>query len=130
VELAYLERCWHVFDLFVEYLLNPLPTRGNSMIRSIKCKTVAEDQSDIRYEVFRVAVPRISRVGVWLVGVGRGEFPIDSREVHWVLDNRWIMGDSKSNRIDGAKEGSGILQLLQIAYSRLTEAELCDAERH
>lgn len=122
--------CWRrkLFDLLIKHLLHPLAHSRDLMVWAIKCRTVREDDANVRDELLRIEITRIFGIRVRLLRIRRRKLAINSLEVHGILYDRIVMGYIESNSIDGQKEGSSVLQFSKRSDSRDTEAELGSTE--
>lgn len=99
------------------------------MVRAVERDAVTENQPHVRYKLFCDVVTRIVGVGVRLGRVGRHQLALDGAEIHRVLDDARVMGNIKSDRVNGPQERGSVLELLKRAYCGQTESVLCSADR-
>ena len=96
---TYFDSRRHLLDLFIKHFLHAFTHRRHCMIWPIECNTITKNQPYVRDELVGVEITGILRVGIRLGRIGGGEFPLDSREIHGILDDRRIMGYVESNGI-------------------------------
>lgn len=114
--------------MLIKYLLNTLPHRSHCMVRPVECNAVGKDGPDIMNKLFCVVIPRVVRIRVRFRRIGSSQFPLNGREIHRVFYDGEVVGNVKSNRVDGSQEGTGVFGFFERAHGRLTEAVLWDAE--
>ena len=116
--LSYLFWGWQLFDLFVKHCFHAFSLLRYGMVRPIKGHTITKNQSNIGNKFVGADVTRIGCIEVGFNRVRSQQFALDSRKIHWMLDDLKIVRYVQSLWVDGGTEGSGILHLFEGSYRR------------
>lgn len=108
-------RRWKCFHLPFKLFLDTFCHSRYRMVVTIEGVAIGKDQTDIIHKFLGISVVRIFGVGVWLKRIGGAKLALNSGDVHGRLDYLEVLGDVKSDRIDGSLEWCGILGLLKRA---------------
>lgn len=91
-----------MLNLLIKDLPHTLPHSGDRVVWAIESNTVLEDQADIVNKLINVVIARVLRIRVRFLRVGAREFTFNGGKIHRIFDDRKIMGNVESDRVNGS----------------------------
>jgi len=94
------------------------------MFRTVESHSVGDHETNIGNDFLCVIIARIMGIRIRLLRIGGSQLALDGRDVHGGFDNRRIMGDVESDRVDRTQERSTIFAFSEAADGGYKEAIL------